>query len=99
MVAILGVQPSAIARAVPKRRPSPALSDAEFRRVRALMHRLSGVDLRPGKEALVRSRLSRRLRATGASSYTAYLDLVEGADGAAEREAFVDALTTNKTSF
>jgi chemotaxis protein methyltransferase CheR len=78
---------------------SPALSDAEFRRVRALMHRLSGVDLRPGKEALVRSRLSRRLRATGAPSYAAYLDLVEGAHGAAERGALVDALTTNKTSF
>lgn len=64
-----------------------------------LLHRLAGIHLRPGKEPLVRARLSRRLRALGLATYAAYLDVVEreGHDG--ERSAMIDALTTNKTSF
>jgi chemotaxis protein methyltransferase CheR len=47
---------------------------------------------------MVYSRLSRRLRATGETSFSAYLDRLEYQDDP-EWQAFINALTTNLTSF
>jgi chemotaxis protein methyltransferase CheR len=47
---------------------------------------------------MVYNRLLRRLRAHGVSNFGDYLDLVQ-ADVSAERQAFVNALTTNLTAF
>ena len=81
---------------------APALRGHEFRRLRALVYESCGIRLRAGKEELVRARLGRRLAATGARSFGAYLDRVvadaeRGAPG--ELSALVDALTTNQTAF
>jgi len=71
----------------------------DFERVRTLIHRHAGIALAASKQEMVYSRLARRLRATGITSFSAYLDVLESAHGGAEQEAFVNALTTNLTSF
>lgn len=71
----------------------------DFERVRSLIHRHAGIALAASKQEMVYSRLARRLRATGITSFAVYLDSLERADGGDEHEAFVNALTTNLTSF
>lgn len=73
-------------------------SPGEFRRVRDLIAKLAGIALAEHKENMVYNRLARRLRSTGIGSFGEYLDLVEQPHGA-ERGHFVNALTTNLTSF
>ena len=73
-------------------------SPGDFRRVRELIARLAGIALAEHKENMVYNRLARRLRSTGIGSFSDYLDLVEQPD-AEERGHFVNALTTNLTSF
>jgi chemotaxis protein methyltransferase CheR len=69
-----------------------------FKRVQKLIYDHAGISLSESKQELVYSRLSRRLRITGISSFDEYLGLLERND-AAEWEAFTNALTTNLTSF
>ncbi len=70
----------------------------DFARVRALLYKLAGISLNESKRNMVYSRLSRRLRERRLESVSSYLDLVE-AGGEAERQAFVNSLTTNLTRF
>ncbi|CAN5379911.1 chemotaxis protein methyltransferase [soil metagenome] len=75
---------------------------ADFERVRELIYRKAGISLSAGKQAMVYSRLSRRLREVGHSTCAGYLQWLEQLSGAAaEREwqEFVNCLTTNLTSF
>ena len=74
------------------------LSDHEFRRLCALVRRHTAIELGEAKRQLVYSRFSRRLRALGLRSFSAYCDLVEADDGA-ELSAFASAITTNFTRF
>jgi len=69
----------------------------DFARVRALIYRAAGIALAPAKMDMVYSRLARRIRARELSSFAQYLALVEG--GGEELEGFINALTTNQTSF
>jgi len=75
-----------------------AFTDADFERVRALIYKHAGISLAPVKRDMVYSRLARRLRATGHSSFQSYLDLLEKGNPD-EWERFVNSLTTNLTSF
>ena len=75
---------------------------ADFERVRQLIHRKAGISLHAGKQAMVYSRLSRRLRELGHTSFASYLRWLEQARGdeaAREWQEFVNCLTTNLTSF
>jgi len=75
-----------------------AFDDRDFRRVCTLIHAHAGIQLSAHKADMVYGRLVRRVRARAMPCFSAYLDLVEsGADD--EVEAFVNALTTNLTSF
>jgi len=74
-----------------------AFTHEDFERVRTLIHAHAGIALAASKEELVYSRLARRLRATGLRSFGEYLATLQS--DAAEWEAFVNALTTNLTSF
>ena len=74
------------------------LTPADFERVRDMIYRHVGINLPPSKRTMVFSRLSRRLRETGHDSFSAYLDSVAGPH-TAEWQQFVNALTTNLTSF
>ncbi len=74
----------------------------DFERVRQLIYQRAGISLHAGKQAMVYSRLSRRLRETGHRSFAEYLQWLEHATGPqaeAEWQEFVNALTTNLTAF
>ncbi|BBP03839.1 chemotaxis protein methyltransferase [Sulfuriferula plumbiphila] len=71
----------------------------DFARVRAMIYRQAGISLGESKQEMVYSRLARRLRAKGMTSFTEYLDALESGRGGDEWEAFTNALTTNLTSF
>jgi chemotaxis protein methyltransferase CheR len=70
----------------------------DFERVRKLIYEHAGISLSDGKQELVYSRLSRRLRARGIRTFGEYLKLLEQNDEQ-EWEAFANSLTTNLTSF
>ncbi|XAH26316.1 CheR family methyltransferase [Xylophilus sp. GW821-FHT01B05] len=78
-----------------------AWTESDFQRVRSLIYQRAGISLHEGKHAMVYSRLSRRLRETGHSSFHDYLGWLESADGSGgtEWQEFVNALTTNLTAF
>lgn len=73
-------------------------TDADFSRIKRLIYRKAGISLHDGKHAMVYSRVSRRLRDTGHSSFSTYLDWLEQHDGP-EWQHFINALTTNLTAF
>lgn len=75
-----------------------AWTDADFGHVQQLIYKRAGISLHDGKHAMVYSRLSRRLRDTGHQSFREYLSWLESTDGP-EWQEFVNALTTNLTSF
>lgn len=73
-------------------------TDADFSRVQKLIYQRAGINLHDGKHAMVYSRLSRRLRETGYTSFHEYLGWLEKQDGP-EWQDFINALTTNLTAF
>ncbi len=79
------------------------LSNADFERIRTLIYQRAGISLHAGKQAMVYSRLSRRLRETGHRSFSDYLQALErggsDAQSASEWQEFVNCLTTNLTAF
>ncbi|HSV71905.1 MAG TPA: CheR family methyltransferase [Methylibium sp.] len=99
----------ALAPSIPTARaatlPPPAdrefsFGSADFERVRELIYQRAGINLQAGKQAMVYSRLSRRLRETGHGSFTDYLQWLErGTGGDAEWQEFINCLTTNLTNF
>ena len=77
----------------------PDIGEGEMRRVAELTRSVAGIDLRHGKEGLVRSRLGKRLRELALPDFAAYLRFVEEDASRVELKEMIDALTTNKTSF
>ncbi|HHN74924.1 MAG TPA: protein-glutamate O-methyltransferase CheR [Acidobacteria bacterium] len=75
------------------------LSPETYRKIRELVHQRAGIAIPAGKEALVASRLRRRLKACGIATIPEYLDLVARDSTGTELRAMIDVLTTNKTSF
>jgi chemotaxis protein methyltransferase CheR len=71
---------------------------ADFQRIAKLIYEHAGISLAPTKQEMVYSRLARRLRVRGVSTFSEYIALLETRAGA-EWQAFVNALTTNLTSF
>jgi len=72
-------------------------TNADFERVRSLLHKNAGIALSPAKQDMVYSRLSRRLRSCGDQTFAQYLRRLEQDHG--EWETFINSLTTNLTSF
>ena len=80
--------------------PEFVLTPADFERIRKLIYEHAGISLHAGKQAMVYSRLARRLRETRIASFTDYLHWLEkGGAPAGEWQAFVNCLTTNLTAF
>lgn len=69
----------------------------DFESIRRILHRAAGISMADSKEQLVYSRIARRLRALGISSFADYLAYLKG--NSEELEEFVNALTTNLTAF
>jgi chemotaxis protein methyltransferase CheR len=83
----------------PEEAAAPQLEPRDFCRLRDMLHARAGIDLGPEKQALVASRLHRRLRALELGSYRLYADLVLQPEQEQERQIAVDLLTTNETFF
>ena len=75
------------------------LDKKAFERVARIALSAAGLTIPESKRTMVQSRLSRRLKVAGLSSFEKYLDHVEGGDGARELEQMVSALTTNVSHF
>lgn len=75
------------------------LSEKQFKHIRRIVYRFSGINLKKGKESLVRSRLMKRVRALKLDSLDSYLKYLEGDKGVGELTKMIDVMTTNKTSF
>jgi chemotaxis protein methyltransferase CheR len=85
--------------------PTPArvrefdFTQADFDSLRTLVKVQSGITLSDAKRELVYGRVSRRLRALGLSAFSDYRRILSGPDGQAEMIEFINAVTTNLTSF
>ena len=74
-------------------------TNEDFSRARKLIYQHAGIALAETKGELVYGRLSRILRSQGIGSFKEYLDSLEGTHNHRALEDFVNALTTNLTSF
>lgn len=70
-----------------------------FQRFCDIAYSKAGIKLRDGKEALVASRVAKRLRALGMAHPAEYLALIENDTTGDELVSFLDAISTNFTSF
>ncbi|WP_019612915.1 CheR family methyltransferase [Psychromonas ossibalaenae] len=70
----------------------------DFAHVQKLIYEHAGISLSPKKEELVYSRLVKRLRFHKISRFSVYLSLLDDPHSS-EWEEFINALTTNLTSF
>ncbi|MGZ8161072.1 MAG: CheR family methyltransferase [Methylobacter sp.] len=75
------------------------LQEKEFTQFRDLIHRIAGINMSSAKKPLVTSRLAKRLRHYGLSSYGEYFRMITAANGKTELQMAVDLLTTNETHF
>lgn len=76
-----------------------ALTDRDYRRISELVRRQTGITLSDAKRDMVYSRLSRHLRRLGLNDFSSYCDLLAGDESGPEMKEFVNAITTNLTSF
>jgi chemotaxis protein methyltransferase CheR len=75
------------------------LSVRDFDRIRRLAFEYCGLDIEPGKEELVASRLGKIMRGLGITSYGEYFDSVVADKSSRSLVTMIDSLTTNHTSF
>lgn len=72
----------------------------EFKLFRTLVHDRTGIWLRDGKQIMLASRLSRRLRLHGLANFADYYAYVQKVkDSSEEIRELINCVTTNKTSF
>jgi chemotaxis protein methyltransferase CheR len=79
--------------------PGLKLTASEFHQISELAHQRFGLDLKRGKEALVASRLGKKLRKLGFASFAEYHRHVLADSTGDALVELIDALTTNHTSF
>ncbi len=72
-------------------------SDTDFHNLAQLARMHTGIALADSKRNLVYSRLSRRLRALGLSSFRDYREYLESDGGSQEIERFINSISTNLT--
>ncbi|XVU28876.1 CheR family methyltransferase [Actinoplanes sp. CA-054009] len=75
------------------------ISKADFDYITGLLYDHSGIRLAPGKEALVSSRLDKRIRALGLPGYSDYVRRLRERFDPGELRHLIDLLTTNETFF
>lgn len=74
-------------------------SDEDFRIIRELLYDKTGIALTAVKNHMAYARLAKHVRRLGVANFADYLALLRSPDGAHEWEHFINALTTNLTSF
>ena len=76
------------------------LTESEFSLLRDLVHEVTGIKMADAKRQMLRTRLSKRLRALNLKSFKEYYDLLESQiPSGPEMTEFINAVTTNKTDF
>ena len=70
-----------------------------FKAIREIVYERSGISLSESKEALVRARVGKRMRALGIASHKDFLDKVLADQSGEEIVLLLDAISTNVTSF
>jgi len=72
-------------------------SRRDFEHIREILYVQTGIRLADSKDSMVYSRLARRLRALKIPTFAKYLHFLQ--HNTAEEQSFINALTTNLTSF
>lgn len=75
------------------------LTDDDFRTISEMVKAKVGIVLAEHKKQMVYARLAKRLRQLGMANFKEYIKYISGSDGDAEIVNFVNAITTNLTSF
>lgn len=75
------------------------LSDAEFEAIKQRIYDFAGIALSDAKRTLVVSRLSKVVRAHNLHSFVNYIEFLDAKATGADKQEFVNALTTNLTRF
>lgn len=78
---------------------SPVLQPDEFNWICRFLYQRTGILLAEGKQAMVASRLEKRLRKLGLHSYFDYFQQLDKVGQELETETAIDLLTTNETYF
>lgn len=76
-----------------------SLSESELTKINELIYRRAGIVLSGQKRDMVFNRLSRRLRKLDVRSFKEYITILENSTNDGEWQHFINALTTNLTSF
>jgi chemotaxis protein methyltransferase CheR len=84
---------------IPDQQLEFAFSEADFRGFVQLAYQHAGISLSDSKRNLVYSRLSRRLRALGMTSFLQYREYLDSGEGKQEVVSFINAISTNLTKF
>ena len=74
-------------------------TEQDFRRIQRLAGEHTGIRLPDGKKDMVYSRLAPRIRARGLADFHSYLERLEASDEPDDLTEFINAITTNLTSF
>ena len=87
------------AQSVPWAPPRP-MTEKEFKELGTFIQTEFGIKMPPGKKSMLESRLNKRLRSLGMTSYKQYKDYLFSLKGLEiEMPHLMDAVTTNKTEF
>ena len=78
---------------------APELADHELLAISEIVYRESGITLPPGKGAMVRTRLAKRLRSLSFTSFSDYSAFLLSDSGQTEIPKLISALTTNVSHF
>ncbi|EMC1014158.1 methyltransferase domain-containing protein [Enterobacter bugandensis] len=76
-----------------------SLTDSELQRVGKLIYKRAGIVVNAQKREMIFNRLSRRVRTLGLATFSDYIGLLESHSEHPEWQNFINALTTNLTSF
>src|SRR5262245_43384072 len=75
------------------------MSVSVFNELRRLAYDQAGIALRENKQTLVSARIAKRMRECGLKTERAYLEYLRGDGTGEEMVRFLDAISTNFTSF
>ena len=75
------------------------LTDKDFHKIKELVYEHCGINLTESKKQLVRSRLAKRLRLGGFTTFPEYMRHVHNDKTGKEFSILIDSLSTNTTSF
>jgi len=84
---------------MPEQKREFTYTQQDFNQLCKLVNQHTGIQLAEGKEDMLYGRLSRRIRKLGLPSFKAYIQLLKKDEHSDEFGEFVNAVTTNLTSF